>query len=77
MLTFAVGCSGEMLLDDGSIRPCAFKGVPYTSWYHKELAHCELTALQAALGLPNLVQCVGAFAICNPDGREMLSIVTE
>ena len=66
-----------MLLDDGSIIPCAFKGIAYSSWHQKELAHCELAALQAAKYLPNLVQCVGAFVVHNQDGLDSLIIATE
>lgn len=70
-------CSGEMLLGDNSIKACAIKTLPYGDWIARECAHCELTALQAALGLPNLVQCLGAFKPQSRGGARHLIVATE
>ena len=67
-------CSGEMRQSDNSIQPCAIKRVPYSTEREKEKARVELAALQVALGLPNLVQCLGVFRRRKP---ACLVIVTE
>lgn len=67
-------CSGEMLLGDKSIKPCAVKQVRYGTKDEKETAWLELADLQAALGVPNVVQCLGVF---RHTSRSCLVIVTE
>lgn len=64
-----------MLLDNGSIVACGLKTVHYGHWYSQELAHCELEALQAARGLPNIVQCFGAFQLQDAEADESLLVI--
>ena len=70
-------CSGEMLMGDGSIVPCAIKRVAYSTPGEQELGQLELAALHAALGLPNLVQCLAAFRLKPSTGLASLVIVTR
>ena len=70
-------CSGEMLLEDGTIVPCAIKRVPYNTSRQREKAQLELAALHAALGLPNLVQCLAALRHKPPNGPASLVILTK
>ena len=71
-------CSGEVLLSDLSIKPCAIKRVKYNTAQQVESALLELAALQAALGLRNVVQCLGAcISGSTTDGTCKLVIITE
>ncbi len=71
------GCSGEMLMSDNSIKPCAIKTVQYDTDLQCAVAHLELVALKAALGIPGVVQCLGCFETTDPDGAPILHIITE
>ena len=71
-------CSGEMVMEDRSIKPCAIKKVKYDTAQNMECALWELVALQAAVGLRNVVQCLGAFLSGSiSDGTRRLVIITE
>ena len=69
-------CSGEMLMSDNSVRPCAVKTVEYATDLQRHWARLELAALKTALGVPNIVQCLGCWRSKGPDAP-MLHIVTE
>ena len=65
-------------MKDKSIKPCAIKKVKYNSEQKMECALWELVALQAAVGLRNVVQCLGAFFSGSfTDGTRKLVIITE
>ena len=66
-----------MLLEDGSIVPCAIKRAPYNTSRQREKAQLELAALHAALGVPNLVQCLAAFKHKPPNGPASIVILTK
>lgn len=70
-------CSGEMILENGSIVPCAIKRVLYTTPRQQEKAHCEMAALHSALGLPNLVQCLAARSCLSYLEPANIAILTE
>ena len=65
-------------MKDMSVQPCAIKKVKYNSAQDVERALWELVALQAAVGLRNVVQCLGAFLSgSSTDGTRKLVIITE
>lgn len=65
-------------MKDRSIKPCAIKKVKCNSAQNMERALWELVALQAAVGLRNVVQCLGAFFSGSiTDGTRKLVIITE
>ena len=76
-LTAVHCCSGEVLMEDGSIVPCSIKQVPYGTPEEQEQAQLELAALHAALGLPNLVQCLAAYKLEKTTEAASLIILTE
>lgn len=71
------GCSGEMLMSDDSVKPCAVKTVQYATRGQRLLAQLELSALKTALGVPGLVQCLGSFTSKGSDDEPILHIITE
>ena len=70
-------CSGELLMPDGSITPCAIKRVQYITEPQKACVQLELGALQAVLGKASLVQCLGAVETSSRATPGYLTILTE
>ncbi|KAL3161963.1 negative regulation of centriole-centriole cohesion [Trebouxia sp. C0009 RCD-2024] len=69
---------GEVLLADGeTMRACAIKVVPYDCPKAVAQAQQELMALRAALGIPGLVQGIGAIEHTSPHNQPCLCILTE
>ena len=64
-------------MDDDTVKPCAIKKLAYTTSLEVYKANAELEALEAALGRPNLVQCLGACAHMDDALQEAVYIITE
>ena len=77
-LTVLVACSGEVLLANGQVVPCALKKLSYQRFSDKERANAELAAFRDAQGSPHLAQCYGAYEqFCPEEQKQCLWIVME
>lgn len=77
-LTVLVACSGEVLLANGQVVPCAMKKLSYQRFSDKERANAELAAFRDAQGSPHLAQCYGAYEqFCPEEQKQCLWIVME
>ena len=71
-------CSGEVLLADFQVMPCAFKKLPYQTTCEQYQAQAELAALKDGEGCPHIVQCYAVFDHCDrADGKRYLHIAME
>ena len=70
-------CRCQIALADGSVEAGALKCLAYHCPEARRDGKAELAGLQAALGLPHLVQCLAAFEYQGANNRQSLAIITK
>ena len=77
ILVLMMCCSCQIAMADGTVQAGAIKNLNYWHPDARFDSEAELAGLQAALGLPHLVQCLAAFKYKGADRRHYMAVVTQ